>query len=92
MLASSLRVPRGHKLREAIQSADRIFSVDFFADSEPEPIQDNFQLEVSYAYIDRNEAHRNDYFLLDFVAFDKLTEFGNAIDNGAKAAAFLASD
>lgn len=73
-------------------SFDRIFSVDFFADSEPEPIQDNFQLEVSYAYIDRNEAHRNDYFLLDFVAFDKLTEFGNAINNGAKVAAFLASD
>lgn len=73
-------------------SFDRIFSVDFFADSEPKPIQDNFQLEVSYAYIDRNETQRNDYFLLDFVAFDKLTEFGNAIDNGAKAAAFLASD
>lgn len=71
-------------------SFDRIFSVDFFADSEPEPIEDNFQLEVSYAYIDRNETQRNDYFLLDFVAFDKLTEFGNVIDNGARAAAFLA--
>lgn len=73
-------------------SFDRIFAVDFYADSEPQPIQDNFQLEVTYAYIDRNVSQRNDYFLLDFVAFDKLTEFGNAIDNDAKAAAFLASN
>lgn len=73
-------------------SFDRIFSVDFFADSEPEPIQDNFQLEVSYAYIDRNETHHNDYFLLDFVSFDKLTEFGEAIDIDGKAAASLAND
>lgn len=70
-------------------SFDRIYSVDFFADSEPDPIQDNFQLEVSYAYLDRNETQRNDYFLLDFVAFDKLTEFGNAIASDAEAAAFL---
>lgn len=73
-------------------SFDRIFSVDFYADSEPQPIQENFQLEVSYAYIDRNEYQRNDYFLLDFVAFDKLTEFGKVINDGAIAAANLASD
>jgi hypothetical protein len=73
-------------------SFESIFSVDFFADSEPQPIQENFQLEVRYAYIDRNDHQRNDYFLLDFVAFDKLTEFGQAIDKGARAAAYLASD
>lgn len=73
-------------------SFDRIYSVDFYADTEPQPITENFQLEVSYAYIDRNESQRNDYFLLDFVAFDKLTDFGSAIDSGAGAAAFLASD
>lgn len=72
-------------------SFERIFSVEFFADSEPRPIQENFQLEVRYAYIDRNDHQRNDYFLLDFVAFDKLSEFGQAIDNGARAAACLAS-
>jgi hypothetical protein len=73
-------------------SFDRIFYVDFFTDSQPKLIQENFQFEVRYAYIDRNERQRNDYFLLDFVAFDKLGEFGMAIDNGARAAAFLASD
>jgi hypothetical protein len=73
-------------------SFDRIYSVDFNADSDPEPIRDNFQLEVRYAYVDRHESQRNDYFLLDFVAFEKLVEFEMAIDAGAGAAAFLASD
>lgn len=73
-------------------SFDRIYSVDFNADSEPKPVQENFQLEVRYAYIDRRELKRNDYFLLDFVAFDKLAEYEKAIDAGASAAAFLASD
>ena len=73
-------------------SFDRIYAVDFNADSDPEPIHENFQLEVRYAYVDRHESQRNDYFLLDFVAFDKLAEFEKAIDAGASAAAFLASD
>lgn len=73
-------------------SFDRVFAVDFDADSQPIPISDNFQLEVRYAYIDRQQRQRNDYFLLDFVAFDKLAEFEDAIDKGAKAGAFLISE
>ena len=73
-------------------SFDKIFSVDFYSETKPEPIHDNFQLEVRYAYIDRNERQRDDYFLLDFVAFDKLEEFASAVDKGACAAALLASD
>lgn len=73
-------------------SFDKLFSVDFNSESEPEPIQDNFQLEVRYAYIDRHERQRDDYFLLDFVAFDKLAEFDKAVDKGACAAAYVASD
>ena len=73
-------------------SFDRIYSVDFNVDSDPEAIKENFQLEVRYAYVDRNGSPRNDYFLLDFVAFDKLVEFEMALDADASAAAFLASD
>lgn len=73
-------------------SFERIFAVDFNTDSQPSPIQENFQLEVRYAYIDRCQRQRNDYFLLGFVAFDKLPEFGTVIDNGAKAGAYLADD
>ena len=72
-------------------SFDKVFSVDFNSESAPKPVQDNFQLEVRYAYLDRHERQRDDYFLLDFVAFDKLEAFAAAIDEDAKAAAYLAS-
>ena len=73
-------------------SFDKLFSVDFDSESEPKPIQDNFQLEVRYAYIDRHEKQRDDYFLLDFVTFEKLAEFDTAVDKSARAAAYVASD
>jgi len=71
-------------------SFDQMYSVDFYADSHPESIKDNFQLEVRYAYIDRNDKHRNDYFLLDFVEFSQLEKFAQSINEDAKAAAFFA--
>lgn len=73
-------------------SFDKIYSVDFHSDTEPEPVQDNFQLEVRYAYIDRREKQRDDFFLLDFVAFDKLAEFATAINNDVDAAQIFLSD
>jgi hypothetical protein len=73
----------------ACSSFDRLFAVDFDADSQPTPIRDNFQLEVRYAYVDRQQRPQNEYFLLDFIAFEKLAEFGDAIDKGTKAGAFL---
>lgn len=72
-------------------SFDQIYSVDFYKESKPESIKDNFQLEVRYAYIDRNNNQRDDYFLLDFVEFSQLEKFAEAIDEDARAAAFLAS-
>jgi len=72
-------------------SFDQIYSVDFYTESQPESIKDNFQLEVRYAYIDRHNDQRDDYFLLDFVEFSQLEKFAEAIDEDVKAAAFLAS-
>lgn len=72
-------------------SFDKIYSLDFYSDSQPEPVRDNFQLEVRYAYIDRREKQQDDFFLLDFVDFNKFKEFSEVIDEDAKAAAFLAS-
>lgn len=73
-------------------SFDKLYSIDFYADSPPEPIGGNFQLEVRYAYVDRNSGQHDDYFLLDFVAFDRLEEFEKGVAAGAKAAAVLAGD
>jgi len=68
-------------------SFDQMYEVDFFSDSAPVPIEDNFQLEVRYAYIDRSNTQRNDYFLIDFIEFDQLDSFESSIDNDAKIAA-----
>lgn len=70
---------------------DQIYSIDFYTESQPESIKDNFQLEVRYAYIDRQNNQRDDYFLLDFVEFNQLEKFAEAIDKDAKTAAFFAS-
>lgn len=72
-------------------SFDSIYSVDFYAESEPERVAENFQLEVRYAYIDRNENRRDEYFLLDFVEFSQLEKFAKTIDEDAKLAVFFVS-
>jgi hypothetical protein len=69
----------------------QLYNVDFLAESQPTVIQENFQLEVQYAFHDRAGNQRDDYFLLDFVEFDQLTKFEEVIDEGAKAGAYLAS-
>tara|TARA_R100000353_G_scaffold164590_2_gene125407 strand:- start:169 stop:831 length:663 start_codon:yes stop_codon:yes gene_type:complete len=72
-------------------SFSRLYAVDFDRDSSPELISHNFQLEVQYAYVDRSQTPRDDYFLLDFVEFERLNEFMKSISSDAKSAAFLAS-
>jgi hypothetical protein len=53
-------------------SFGRMYQTDFYADTTPEVISDNFQLELNYAYVNRGGQQQNDYFLLDFVEFDRL--------------------
>jgi hypothetical protein len=72
-------------------SFDQIYYVDFYKESQPELIKDNFQLEVRYAYFDRHNKQRDDYFLLDFVEYSQLEKFAEVIDEDAKVAAFFAS-
>jgi hypothetical protein len=93
VLKSSKRVPRVILEFPVVvcSSFDKIYSVDFFTDSQPEPIKDNFQLEVRYAYIDKRNNQRDDYFLLDFVEFNQLEKLAKAIDEDAKVAAIFAS-
>lgn len=40
-----------------------------------EPITEPFQLEVNYAYIDKDRNGHNEYFLIDVVSIDALPEF-----------------
>jgi hypothetical protein len=44
------------------------------------PITEPFQLEVNYAYIDKNKSGRNEYFLIDVVSIDKLPSFFSMLE------------
>ena len=68
-----------------------LWGVDFYADSVPTPMADNFQLEVRYAYVDSRGVNRDDYFLLDFVEFGRLPQFVGLVSEDAKVAAYMLS-
>lgn len=73
-------------------SFDNMYGVDFYSDSTPTKISENFQLEVRYAYFDHAQNQREEYFLLDFVEFDKLIELSDLVKEDAEVAAFLVSE
>lgn len=64
-------------------SFDNLYKVDIESDNDPLNINDNFQLEVSYAYMDSNGQNRNEYFLIDILQFDLLNDFLEKIKNDA---------
>ena len=64
-------------------SFDRLWALDFYEDSTPWKMQDNFQLEVRYAYTDYSGAQKNDYFLLDVVEFAQIEAFLEVITKDA---------
>ena len=87
----------GHSVRVVLlpssadcRSFEQLYAVDFFDESTPSQINDNFQLEVQYAYMNNVGKQRNDYFLIDFVEYERLESFASCIDEDARAAAYLA--
>ena len=56
-------------------SFDDFYRVEMEDQSEPKPIDGNFQLEVNYAYLDDQKNNRTEYFLIDIVDFNKLDDF-----------------
>lgn len=70
-------------------SFDSLWGVDFYNESEPAPLAENFQLEVRYAYADAGGRSRDDYFLLDFVEFGRLEDFIKLISHDAVMASYL---
>jgi hypothetical protein len=71
-------------------SFQQVYGVDFYADSTPEKITNNFQLEIQYAYLGRNRTQRDEHLLLDFVEFNQLDAFVEAIGEDANVAVLLA--
>lgn len=66
-------------------SFDQFHCVEIEDSSSPEAIQENFQLEVNYAYLDQNKNNRNDFFLIDVVEFDKIASFLSQIESDKDA-------
>jgi len=59
-----------------VNSFENFFRTNMADDTEKvEPIIEPFQLEVNYAYIDKDRNEHNEYFLIDVVSIDKLSDF-----------------
>ena len=72
-------------------SFSHIYSANFDDDSEPKQLTENFQFEVQYAYVDRQQNQKDEYFLVDFVEHDQLEQYLKLIEQDAENAASLAS-
>jgi len=46
-----------------------------------EQITEPFQLEINYAYVDKDRVGRNEYFLIDVVSIDMLEKFLLMLEN-----------
>lgn len=66
-------------------SFEKFYRVEMDNSSNPESIQDNFQLEVNYAYLDHNKNNRNEFFLIDVVDFNKFDEFLDQMESDKNA-------
>lgn len=73
-------------------SFENLYGVNFYDSNDVWNIEAPFQLEVDYAYQDTSGSHRSDYFLLDIVSYDQLSEFCEALELDASAAAQLLRD
>jgi len=70
----------------------KLFRTEFYENTEPTLITDNFQLEVQYAYTDKSGGARDDYFLIDVVSYDGLLTFCEKVTRDAEVSAYLSSN
>ncbi len=64
-----------------VNSFDNFYRTNMEDGSEDaKPITEPFQLEVNYAYVDKDRKEHNEYFLIDVVSFDKLPEFLSSLE------------
>jgi len=63
------------------------YRVEMTDQATPQSIDENFQLEVNYAYQDAQGNHRSEYFLLDIIDFNKFDDYLASLESD-KAAMF----
>ena len=62
-------------------SFDNFYRVEMLNQDNPHKIDDNFQLEVNYAYMDSNKNNKNEFFQIDVIDFNKLDSYLGIIDS-----------
>lgn len=71
-------------------SFSQLYAADFAGMDAPRLVDDSFQLEVQYAYVEASGQSNDELFLLDVVEYDRLTQFVQAVELDAQVAGFLA--
>ena len=65
-------------------SFDNFYRVEMHDESNPTKINEDFMLEVNYAYVDVNHRSLNEYFLLDVVSYSNIEKYLSVIDDDAE--------
>jgi hypothetical protein len=66
-------------------SFNEFYQVQMDGVAKPIPLEDNFQLEVNYAYSNSEGNQRTEYFLIDVVDFSKLDSFMKVLEQDMEA-------
>jgi len=66
-------------------SFNNFYRLDIEEKKGPDKINENFQLEVNYAYLDSKKKHVNEYFLIDLIDYNKIDEFLLSLDKDARS-------
>ncbi len=73
-------------------SFDHFVRTDINSNDGPVKIDNNFQLEVNYAYMDTEKNHVSEFFLIDILDFNQLDNFLEIIDNDISAVSNVIRD
>jgi hypothetical protein len=95
---SIIKLPKGeegHILRTVnypvivCNSFENLFKVEVDTEADPSNINENFQLEVNYAYLTPRDSNINEYFLIDILNFNLLDNFLEKIKDDAELITFF---
>ena len=68
-------------------SFEKLYRTDIDLDSEPSRLDQNFCLEVNYAYLDPAGNNANEYFLIDVLSFTDIEKYLAIVQEDAHSAA-----
>lgn len=63
---------------------ENLYRVDIDTEPAPTKINDNFQLEINYAYMNSAGKNADEYFLIDIVSFDLFDIYLSKLESDAK--------